>query len=137
MPLPRHKKTAMLRGLSASRPNQTVGSGTQRASDAIAARSRKSKPLRYIAAIDNQVDLVALLTCCGVRGTDEGLTFTGEDSPMTNLLLFVIWAFAEIKRKLIRGRSVIASPNQTLGRQPRRAERAERRARIAQLRRRA
>lgn len=34
----------------------------------------------------------------------EGLTFTGEDSPMATLLLSVMGAFAEFERALIRGR---------------------------------
>ncbi len=34
----------------------------------------------------------------------EGLTFTGEDSPMAHLLLSVMGAFAEFERALIRER---------------------------------
>jgi DNA invertase Pin-like site-specific DNA recombinase len=34
----------------------------------------------------------------------EGLHFTGEDSPMANLLLSVMGAFAEFERALIRER---------------------------------
>jgi DNA invertase Pin-like site-specific DNA recombinase len=34
----------------------------------------------------------------------EGLTFTGEDSPMANLMLSVMGAFAEFERALIRER---------------------------------
>jgi DNA invertase Pin-like site-specific DNA recombinase len=34
----------------------------------------------------------------------ENLTFTGEDSPMSNLLLSVMEAFAELERELIRER---------------------------------
>lgn len=34
----------------------------------------------------------------------EGLTFTGEDSPMANLMLSVMGAFAEFERSLIRER---------------------------------
>ncbi|MDQ5907523.1 MAG: hypothetical protein QG590_2008, partial [Pseudomonadota bacterium] len=33
-----------------------------------------------------------------------GLTFTGEDSPMSNLMLSVMGAFAEFERALIRER---------------------------------
>jgi len=36
----------------------------------------------------------------------EGLTFTGEDSPMANLLLSVMGAFAEFERALIRERQL-------------------------------
>lgn len=39
-----------------------------------------------------------------VRFIKEGLTFTGEDSPMANLLLSVMGAFAEFERALIRER---------------------------------
>jgi DNA invertase Pin-like site-specific DNA recombinase len=34
----------------------------------------------------------------------EGLTFTGEDSPMANLMLSVMGAFAEFERSLLRER---------------------------------
>ena len=34
----------------------------------------------------------------------EGLVFTGEDSPMANLMLSVMGAFAEFERSLIRER---------------------------------
>jgi DNA invertase Pin-like site-specific DNA recombinase len=34
----------------------------------------------------------------------EGLVFTGEDSPMANLMLSVMGAFAEFERALIRER---------------------------------
>jgi len=36
----------------------------------------------------------------------EGLTFTGEDSPMSNLLLSVMGAFAEFERSLIKERQM-------------------------------
>jgi DNA invertase Pin-like site-specific DNA recombinase len=38
----------------------------------------------------------------GVEFVKEQLTFTGEDSPMANLLLSVMGAFAEFERALIR-----------------------------------
>lgn len=34
----------------------------------------------------------------------ESLVFTGEDSPMANLMLSVMGAFAEVERSLIRER---------------------------------
>ena len=34
----------------------------------------------------------------------ESLTFTGEDSPLANLLLSVMGAFAQFERQLIRER---------------------------------
>lgn len=39
-----------------------------------------------------------------VQFIKESLTFTGEDSPMSNLLLSVMGAFAEFERSLIRER---------------------------------
>ncbi len=39
-----------------------------------------------------------------VRFVKESLTFTGEDSPMVNLLLGVMGAFAQFERELIRER---------------------------------
>ena len=39
-----------------------------------------------------------------VQFVKESLTFTGEDSPMSNLLLSVMGAFAEFERSLIRER---------------------------------
>ena len=56
--------------------------------------------------LDDLRRLVQQLTRRGVRITfvKEGLTFTGEDSPMANLLLSVMGAFAEFERALIRER---------------------------------
>jgi DNA invertase Pin-like site-specific DNA recombinase len=50
--------------------------------------------------------LVRELTSRGVRVefVKEGLTFTGEDTPMATLLLSVMGAFAEFERALIRER---------------------------------
>ena len=39
-----------------------------------------------------------------VEFVKEGLVFTGEDSPMANLMLSVMGAFAEFERALIRER---------------------------------
>ena len=41
-----------------------------------------------------------------VRFFKENLTFTGEDSPMSNLLLSMMGAFAEFERSLIRERQL-------------------------------
>ena len=56
--------------------------------------------------LDDLRRLVQQLTGRGVRieFVKEGLTFTGEDSPMANLLLSVMGAFAEFERELIRER---------------------------------
>lgn len=56
--------------------------------------------------LDDLRALVRTLTGKGVRVefVKEQLTFTGEDSPMANLLLSVMGAFAEFERALIRER---------------------------------
>lgn len=53
--------------------------------------------------LDDLRQLVRSLTARGVaiRFHKEGLTFTGEDSPMASLLLSVMGAFAEFERALI------------------------------------
>src|SRR5271170_4802169 len=57
----------------------------------------------------NLDDLRRLVLGLTERGVDvcfakENLTFTGEDSPMSNLLLSVMGAFAQFERELIRER---------------------------------
>ena len=56
--------------------------------------------------LDDLRRLVQNLTKRGVRieFVKESLTFTGEDSPMANLMLSVMGAFAEFERALIRER---------------------------------
>ena len=56
--------------------------------------------------LDDLRRLVQGLTRRGVRieFVKEHLTFTGEDSPMANLMLSVMGAFAEFERALIRER---------------------------------
>ncbi|WP_441338998.1 recombinase family protein [Polaromonas sp. AET17H-212] len=56
--------------------------------------------------LDDLRRLVQKLTQRGVRieFVKENLIFTGEDSPMANLMLSVIGAFAEFERALIRER---------------------------------
>ncbi|MDE8667701.1 recombinase family protein [Pseudarthrobacter sp. H3Y2-7] len=56
--------------------------------------------------LDDLRALVQGLTHKGVRVefVKESLTFTGEDSPMANLMLSVMGAFAEFERSLIRER---------------------------------
>lgn len=56
--------------------------------------------------LDDLRRLVQQLTRRGVRieFIKECLTFTGEDSPMANLMLSVMGAFAEFERSLIRER---------------------------------
>ncbi len=56
--------------------------------------------------LDDLRRVVQGLTMRGVRieFVKEGLTFTGEDSPMANLMLSVMGAFAEFERALLRER---------------------------------
>ena len=56
--------------------------------------------------LDDLRSLVKELTGRGVRieFAKENLTFTGEESPMANLMLSVMGAFAEFERALIRER---------------------------------
>jgi DNA invertase Pin-like site-specific DNA recombinase len=56
--------------------------------------------------LDDLRRIVQTLTQKGVRVefVKEHLTFTGEDSPMANLLLSVMGAFAEFERALIKER---------------------------------
>ena len=56
--------------------------------------------------LDDLRHLVQKLTKRGVRieFVKESLVFTGEDSPMANLMLSVMGAFAEFERALIRER---------------------------------
>jgi DNA invertase Pin-like site-specific DNA recombinase len=56
--------------------------------------------------LDDLRGLVQDLTRRGVRieFLKEGLTFTGDDSPMATLLLSVMGAFAEFERALLRER---------------------------------
>jgi DNA invertase Pin-like site-specific DNA recombinase len=56
--------------------------------------------------LDDLRRLVQMLTKRDIRieFVKEGLHFTGEDSPMANLLLSVMGAFAEFERALIRER---------------------------------
>jgi DNA invertase Pin-like site-specific DNA recombinase len=56
--------------------------------------------------LDDLRRMVQTLTGKGVRieFVKEGLVFTGEDSPMSNLMLSVMGAFAEFERALLRER---------------------------------
>ncbi len=56
--------------------------------------------------LDDLRSVVQKLTAKGVRVefVKEGLVFTGEDSPMANLMLSVMGAFAEFERSLIKER---------------------------------
>ena len=56
--------------------------------------------------LDDLRRIVQSMTKRGIRieFVKEGLVFTGEDSPMANLMLSVVGAFAEFERALIRER---------------------------------
>lgn len=56
--------------------------------------------------LDDLRSVVQTLTTKGARVefVKEGLVFTGEDSPMANLMLSVMGAFAEFERSLIKER---------------------------------
>lgn len=58
--------------------------------------------------LDDLRRIVRNLTDRGIRiqFVKESLTFTGEDSPMANLLLSVMGAFAEFERALIKERQM-------------------------------
>ena len=58
--------------------------------------------------LDDLRSLVQRLTAKGVavEFLHEHLTFTGEDTPMANLLLSVMGAFAEFERAIIRERQL-------------------------------
>jgi DNA invertase Pin-like site-specific DNA recombinase len=58
--------------------------------------------------LDDLRQLVRSLTGRGVKiqFVKENLTFSGEDSPLANLLLSVMGAFAEFERSLIRERQL-------------------------------
>ena len=61
---------------------------------------------RHARNLDDLRHIVQSLTQRGVciEFAKESLTFTGEDSPMANLMLSVMGAFAEFERALIRER---------------------------------
>jgi DNA invertase Pin-like site-specific DNA recombinase len=58
--------------------------------------------------LDDLRRLVQELTSHGIRVefVKESIAFTGEDSPMANLMLSVMGAFAEFERELIRERQL-------------------------------
>lgn len=63
---------------------------------------------RFARNLDDLRKIVKYLTEKGVKiqFLKENLIFTGEDSPMSNLLLSVMGAFAEFERALIRERQL-------------------------------
>ncbi|NIA00929.1 recombinase family protein [Massilia sp. CCM 8734] len=93
--------------------DKASGKDTQRpALDALLSFAREGDTVvvhsmdRLARNLDDLRRLVQALTKRGIRieFVKESLSFTGDDSPMANLLLSVMGAFAEFERALIRER---------------------------------
>lgn len=91
-------------GKDVSRPALTELLGFVREGDLVICHSMD----RLARNLDDLRRIVKDLTTKGVKVQfiKEGLTFTGEDSPMATLLLSVMGAFAEFERALIRERQM-------------------------------
>ncbi|WP_032489981.1 MULTISPECIES: recombinase family protein [Micrococcaceae] len=89
-------------GRDANRPELTELLRFAREGDTVLVHSMD----RLARNLDDLRSIVKTLTGRGVRVEflKEGLVFTGEDSPMANLMLSVMGAFAEFERSLIRER---------------------------------
>lgn len=89
-------------GKDTQRPQLDALLGFVREGDTVVVHSMD----RLARNLDDLRRLVQGLTQRGVRieFVKEHLTFTGEDSPMANLMLLVMGAFAEFERALIRER---------------------------------
>jgi len=89
-------------GKDTQRPQLEALLGFVRAGDTVIVHSMD----RLARNLDDLRAIVRTLTARGVRVefVKEQLTFTGDDSPMANLLLSVMGAFAEFERALIRER---------------------------------
>lgn len=94
--------TDKVSGGNANRPQLTALLAHARAGDTVVVHSMD----RLARNLDDLRAVVNGLTEKGVRVefVKEGLTFTGEDSAMSRLLLSVMGAFAEFERALIRER---------------------------------
>lgn len=94
--------TDKVSGGNANRPQLTALLAHAREGDTVVVHSMD----RLARNLDDLRALVNGLTAKGVRVefVKEGLTFTGEDSAMSRLLLSVMGAFAEFERALIRER---------------------------------
>ncbi len=89
-------------GKDTQRPQLEALLGFARDGDTVVVHSMD----RLARNLDDLRKIVQNLTKRGVRieFIKEHLTFTGEDSPMANLMLSVMGAFAEFERALIRER---------------------------------
>ena len=87
-------------GKDTQRPQLEAMLGFVREGDTVVVHSMD----RLARNLDDLRRLVQKLTQRGVRieFLKEGLVFTGDDSPMANLMLSVMGAFAEFERALIR-----------------------------------
>lgn len=91
-------------GKDTSRPGLTACLGHLREGDTLNVHSMD----RMARNLDDLRKMVKDLTAKGVavRFVKEGLTFTGDDGPMANLLLSMLGAVAEFERSLIRERQL-------------------------------
>lgn len=96
--------TEKVSGKDVNRPELTAMMQFAREGDTIVVHSLD----RLARNLDDLRRIVKELTGRGVavQFIKENLTFTGEDSPMSNLLLSVMGAFAEFERALIKERQM-------------------------------
>jgi DNA invertase Pin-like site-specific DNA recombinase len=89
-------------GKDAKRPQLEALTAFARSGDTVIVHSMD----RLARNLDDLRHIVQTLTRRGIRieFVKEHLAFTGEDSPMANLMLSVMGAFAEFERALIRER---------------------------------
>jgi DNA invertase Pin-like site-specific DNA recombinase len=89
-------------GKDTQRPQLEALLGFARDGDTVVVHSMD----RLARNLDDLRGIVQGMTRRGVRVefVKEGLTFTGDDSPMANLMLSVMGAFAEFERALLRER---------------------------------
>lgn len=94
--------TDTVSGKDTGRPGLTACLGHLREGDTLNVHSMD----RMARNLDDLRKMVKDLTTKGVavRFVKEGLTFTGDDGPMANLLLSMLGAVAEFERSLIRER---------------------------------
>jgi DNA invertase Pin-like site-specific DNA recombinase len=94
--------TDKLSGKDTKRPQLTAAMEFLRDGDTLVVHSMD----RLARNLDDLRGIVLKLTKRGVKVQfiKESLTFTGEDSAMSNLLLSVVGAFAEFERSLIKER---------------------------------
>ena len=94
--------TDRVSGKDTKRPELTALLAFVRDGDTVVVHSMD----RLARNLDDLRRTVQTLTAKGVRieFVKEGLTFTGEDSPMATLMLSVMGAFAEFERALLRER---------------------------------